>query len=450
MSCRTDRQAVATVMAPFMERWKWNTVSDASLHAMNLKEFKLLVISCRPRYPCFSASIAPRSNSLNASSKCSTYRFMASRLCSNEHVASRSSSGIFSDIIVGGSGIGRRNSRAFLLIMERRNMFTFSTRLSVNYFLDFVLLCDASWFIGEPLALHPQQRRLGAPTVVHAQRDSVVVAELKFRQIAVKVLLVAMLIDTLHAALEQAKVAFDGVGVDRCVLERDVLTLAVVDRIVAGELLTNLVVVLGLVGHQPRFAGNVLPDDAADLLAGHGVDVDGADLAAALHQPEDGVLVARAALRGRDAFLAADERLVGLDCVPEAVTAAERAKAAIAHGLADAMAQEPRALERDAEQTVELVGADALFGRAKQMERLEPLVERNVAVLENRADLDGELLTAGGALAEADPSARTFQSVCAADDATVRAYRAIRPQHRLDMLIGGLLALKPGCIEKGR
>ena len=46
--------------------------------------------------------------------------------------------------------------------------------------------------IGEPLALHAEQRRFGAISVVHAQRDAMVVTELELGHVAVQVLLPAV------------------------------------------------------------------------------------------------------------------------------------------------------------------------------------------------------------------------------------------------------------------
>src|SRR4051812_29649789 len=108
--------------------------------------------------------------------------------------------------------------------------------------------------------------------------------------------LVAMLIDTLHAALEDGEEALDSVGMDGSILKRDVLALAVIDRAVAGSLLAYLDVMLRLIGHEPRLAGEIRADDPADFLAGHAVDVGGLHLATALNQRQHGVLVSGAAL----------------------------------------------------------------------------------------------------------------------------------------------------------
>jgi hypothetical protein len=84
------------------------------------------------------------------------------------------------------------------------------------------------------------------------------------------------------------------------------------------------------------------------------------------------------------------------------------------------------------------------------MNGLEPLVQRDVAVLKNRTNLDGKLLAASGAFFEADPSRVAFEEVRTTDHATVRAHRTTRPEQRLDMLVSGLLALEMDYIEKGR
>ena len=202
--------------------------------------------------------------------------------------------------------------------------------------------------IGEPLPLHAEQGFFGAHAVVNAQSDAVVVTELKFRDITAQMLLVAVLINTLHAALEDGKETLDRVSMYGCILKRDVLTLAVIDRAVAGGFFAYLDVVLCFVGHQPRLSGEVLANDPADFFTGHAVDVDSLHLAAALNQRQHRVLVAGPALGRRNALLAADEGLVSLHGVAGTAEVAERPEAIITHRLADAMAQEPCTLESDA------------------------------------------------------------------------------------------------------
>jgi hypothetical protein len=51
------------------------------------------------------------------------------------------------------------------------------------------------------------------------QRNAVVITEIKFHQIPMKVLLAAVLINALHAALKDAEKALNRVGVDRAILK---------------------------------------------------------------------------------------------------------------------------------------------------------------------------------------------------------------------------------------
>ena len=71
-----------------------------------------------------------------------------------------------------------------------------------------------SCFIGQPLALDAPERDLRPLGVVNAKADAGVLPEIELCQITVKVALIDMLIDTDHAAFEDRKEAFEGVGID--------------------------------------------------------------------------------------------------------------------------------------------------------------------------------------------------------------------------------------------
>src|SRR4051812_43939597 len=68
--------------------------------------------------------------------------------------------------------------------------------------------------IRQPLAFDSLNRGFGPVNIAVAQADSVIVAEIKFRKIAVQVLLFAVLINAARAALEDGERPFDGVGVN--------------------------------------------------------------------------------------------------------------------------------------------------------------------------------------------------------------------------------------------
>lgn len=105
--------------------------------------------------------------------------------------------------------------------------------------------------IGQPLALGTLHHYRRSLFVGYATCDAVVVAEVKLRQIPVQVLLLAVLVHTIHAALEQTEVALTVVGVP---FVADIFVLAVVHGIVLREVLVETTVIAGLVGADLAFA----------------------------------------------------------------------------------------------------------------------------------------------------------------------------------------------------
>jgi hypothetical protein len=69
--------------------------------------------------------------------------------------------------------------------------------------------------IGEPLADDAPGRLRHALIVVYPERNALVVAEIKFRQVAVKVLLRNMVVHAVDAAFQDRKVVFGVVGVPK-------------------------------------------------------------------------------------------------------------------------------------------------------------------------------------------------------------------------------------------
>ncbi len=108
--------------------------------------------------------------------------------------------------------------------------------------------------IGEALALTALYCRNRAVSVVVPKRGTIVIAEIKFRQIAMQMLFAAMLIDTTHAALENCEIALDGICryVAACVF-----LLGVIDGFVRRELLANLLVQLAFIGMEAALTINV-------------------------------------------------------------------------------------------------------------------------------------------------------------------------------------------------
>jgi hypothetical protein len=83
------------------------------------------------------------------------------------------------------------------------------------------------------------------------------------------------------------------------------------------------------------------------------------------------------------------------------------------------------------------------------MEGLQPLEHRDVAVLEDRADLDREGLVAVVALLDADAGALALQRLDAVRGSAMRADRTIRPEPSLDPLICGVFVVEAGMAQDG-
>ena len=93
------------------------------------------------------------------------------------------------------------------------------------------------------------------------------------------------------------------------------------------------------------------------------------------------------------------------------------------------MGHEPGRLVRHLERAVQLMAADALLAGGQQVGGLEPLMNWNLAILENGADLAGELFFAAPTSPEADPT--TFNWGNPVNTAAMGANRAGRPHNGL-------------------
>src|ERR687887_1650950 len=105
----------------------------------------------------------------------------------------------------------------------------------------------------------------------------------------------------------------------------------------------------------------------------------------------------------------------------------------------DAMRHEPRRLVAHFKDALELSRADRLLRAAEQIDRLQPLVHPDVAVLEDGANANRELPAARSALFET--GARLAKVVNLVAVAAMRADRSMRPQHRFQFgNSGGFIA----------
>lgn len=253
--------------------------------------------------------------------------------------------------------------------------------------------------VGQTLADDALETFGGALAVVEAILRPRVVAELELGKVAVQMVLGAMLIHAAHTALEDGERTLNGVRVDGAVVEIDIVESGMDGRAMLAELATNLAVHLGFVGHQARFAADVVENDRVNVGSGAVLDMEPAALAALTVNESDNSALVSGAATGSNAALEADVRLVNFD---RATARTERGgKIAGAHGFADTVGEEPSALVLDFQNAAKLVSADALLARYDQVNGLEHLGQGKAGVFEHGANLDGELLAALATLLEA-------------------------------------------------
>lgn len=145
---------------------------------------------------------------------------------------------------------------------------------------------------------------------------------------------------------------------------------------------------------------------------------------------------------------AADEGFIAFD---ELTFAAERClRRNVDHCFAEAMRQKPCGLNGNAEDTGELMGAEALLAGRHQVNSLEPHVQLDVAGFEDSPDFDSERLPAGIAVVDADPSAFALQRPRLINHAAMWADAPCRPQPRFDEGVSCFFAMEMCGRKDGR
>jgi hypothetical protein len=218
-----------------------------------------------------------------------------------------------------------------------------------------------------------------------------------------------------------------------------------IDRVMFGELFAELAVSRRLIGHDVAFARKVIANDRQDFGLCHFVNMERPRRATALNERQNSVLVFHA-LFDLDTLLVANERLIDFH---DQAAAAQRRKGAGSHSLPDAMAEKPCRLKRDPEGPMQLICAEALLGRAKKLDCDQPISHLDMAIFENRADLDRELFAAGVAFIEADAVTLAFERAGLIDNAAMRANTAIRPKPRFNEGVGGGFVIEVSGGENG-
>ena len=168
------------------------------------------------------------------------------------------------------------------------------------------------------------------------------------------------------------------------------------------------------------------------VCSGHIRDMEAANPPVALDQRQHGSLGRNLALAV--CRLATNEGLVAFDNLICAAERIGRINSEFSHCLSDAVSEEPRGFQTTAEGSMKLTGGDALFRRAKQVDRLKPDMHRDMAGLKYRPHPHRERLAARAAVPQAGPRGFALHAGCLTDGSAMRANRTIGPQPRFDVL----------------
>jgi hypothetical protein len=302
-----------------------------------------------------------------------------------------------------------------------------------------------SCLIGQTLARSALDGQPFTLYVVDAQFGARIHAEIKFGQVSVEMLAADVLVNADDAALEDRKEAFKRIGVH---VAAPPFVLGMVNRTVAGR--AGEFEHRRAIRHQAATAVELRIEQSADAAM---VDDHRADRAATLDQAKH-LYVALAAIGTAAGFWrTAKFHIVGLDRL---AFAANWAALVRRHGEANAVAKVPRGFESASEHTVELARADAFLAGTEKLDRLQPQVQRQMAVLKDRA-LAHRKGRATASVALAQPELHDAFRVSLAGlgmdarkpadlvtrSAAMRAYRAGRPKLGFDVFESGFFAEKP-------
>jgi len=296
--------------------------------------------------------------------------------------------------------------------------------------------------IRKTLPTDPLKQFFRAHRVIKPELLAMVVTEVKFSGVAVQVVRTAMLIHAIHAALEDAEKAFNRVRMRRAA---HVFFRAVIDALVIREVLTDLHILPRFVSHQGRGVGYVFGQLPSEGSARNIIDVEGAHLSGTLDKGEHRFLVAVAAAN-LSSRLATDEGFVSFDYAADASQDLARR----VHRFAQAVRHEPCGFVLHPQRALQLVATAPFLAGTDQVDRLHPLVQRDLASFKDCANRYRELFAAVLALVHARAVRLAIQRiVILAYAAAVGADRAIGPADGFKVLSGLGGVLEMGFVEGG-
>ena len=214
--------------------------------------------------------------------------------------------------------------------------------------------------------------------------ETVIISELKLRDVQRQVFWANLVERSDHAALNQRPETFDGVGVDRA---DDILTARMVDSGVR-EVFVEVLVADPLIGAEQANLGRYrFADKLNERRCLHVFDNASDDIAFTTNCPSDDCLTRSASAVSTAALIlvpvfgfATDGSFIYLD------NASKFFKVAVSERSTDAVAHIPSRLVRtEAKETENLKGAHPLFARQHKVDNAKPILQRLIGVLKDCA-----------------------------------------------------------------
>jgi hypothetical protein len=269
--------------------------------------------------------------------------------------------------------------------------------------------------VREPLAACASHRLLGPHRIVKPHYPALAalfapftvrIAEIEFREVAVKVDFAHVEIGAVNSALQNREIIFRAIGVGQQLAYFAHVLVGHVVHDVMHKILAQMPVLASIVRHHHRAVIHVRFHNRAQVVACDIRNMGGTDHAAALDEREHDLLPLAADVFQVPLVLmfvllfAADIGFIGLNSF---AFATERANVFLrrSHRFTDAVGHEPSAFVRDAEHPVQLMGGNSLLAGCHQMKAENPFVQRNMAAFHDRPNRHRERLPARVALIHA-------------------------------------------------
>lgn len=261
---------------------------------------------------------------------------------------------------------------------------------------------------------------------------AMVIPEVVFSNVTLKMLRANMLINTDKATLKDRKEALNSIGMNRTT---DIFMLAMGYNAVLLKQPVSALVGSHFIGDDMGVSVDLVLHDRLERFARNGFNMEGTDVPTTLNQRKDTLFMGVAPRSGWLRVLGSPISFISLNDL--AASADLFYEKRVFHGRTDTVRHEPCRLIGDFEGPVKLVAADPLLAGTKQVGRKQPFVQRNVGSFKQAPYSHRKRLAAVSALVKTWACRLALKLVSLVHAAAVRTDNTIRPANLFKVLAGG-------------